>query len=221
MLEAAQPLVVVRARQGRGQCGGPAHAAAAAAAATTLDQDHLAQAVGPGCPRRRPHHAPRVTTAPQRHAGGGAETFRGRDGGGAPWRDRKEAGRRGTESRMPGRGRSDAAPLVRRVASAQERRLPYTKLLPILNGETLSLLRVPSLRAKSEVLPPRLLGLGRSNLRDHFFFLYLVNCVNFIKRILSFPPATSLFLLPRICGVPGTVLSFFHPAPQKRQNLKY
>lgn len=76
MLEAAQPLVVVRARQGRGQCGGLAHAAAAAAA-TTLDQDHFAAAVRPGCPRRRPHHAPRVTTAPRRHAGGGAETFRG------------------------------------------------------------------------------------------------------------------------------------------------
>lgn len=76
MLEAAQPLVVVRARQGGGQCGGLAHAAAAAAT-TTLDEDHLAEAVGPGCPRRRPHHAPRVTPAPRRHAGGGAETFRG------------------------------------------------------------------------------------------------------------------------------------------------
>lgn len=56
-----------------------------------------------------------------------------------------------------------------------------------------------------------------------FFFSYLVNCINFTKRILPFSTATSLFLLPRICGVPGTVLSFSflqHHKKDKTLNTK-
>lgn len=119
MLEAAQPLVVVRARQGRGQCGGPAHAAAAAvaAAATTLDgsgpprgcrETRLSEATAPPCTAGN-HGA----LAPRRGRGRDLQgagrrwgAVEGQEGGGAWWKREPDAsegaGRRCTRGEAGG-----------------------------------------------------------------------------------------------------------------------